>query len=164
MSTLTQATPYVHLVMDCQNPDCGQPIPLPDSTIQNETPSQSGWPKADWKKFFVCVHCGHGYEYSSTRIRQETQETKSPWALGLCSCYSMQYICDAGRCGTPIKAFVIADAGTSIAKLHGILVNLPSSPSVRFRCPNTQKLFAHNASIPDPPGDFVLSLCEFPYK
>lgn len=161
MSSLMQAKPYVHLLMDCRNPECGRPIPLPDPMTRNVPSSQSEWPKDKWKKFFVCVHCGQGYEYSRTSIRSETLATESPWALGHCSCYLVQYRCDAGNCTSPIEAFVVADNTLDIEKVHERITKPEKIPRVRFYCPNTH--WQHFAAMPDPPKAIDLKPCDFPY-
>jgi hypothetical protein len=160
MSTPMQATPYVHLLMSCQNPGCREPIPLPGPTIQDESSNQSEWPTAKWKRFFLCAKCGHGYEYSNNNILQVIQETADPWTAGTCLCYAVQFECVVRNCDTHITSFVIADSQLEASKVHETLA---VSARARFDCPNEGHLGQHHAVIPDPEYCLHVYLCSFPF-
>lgn len=161
MTTPMQATPYVHLTMNCQNPSCGKPIQLPPPTILDASSNRAEWPKGDWLRRFVCAECGQGYEYSSTDIRQAIEATENPWALGQRRCFELQYVCAFGNCCTPIAAYVVGDADLAETALLG---RLGPSFVPQFSCTNTKFWVNPDRAIrPDPQQALNLSACQFPY-
>jgi hypothetical protein len=162
MPTLMQATPYVHLVMNCQNPDCKRPIRLPAPKTQDESFSQSEWPTKGWTRYFLCAECGQGYEYSSRYVLRENQDAPDPWTAGKCQCFSVQYGCDVGNCGTRIIAYVVADAGLNSVQLTEKLSKTGSTPRVCFPCSNRDMYF-HFASMPEVLTPVAVKLSPFPY-
>jgi hypothetical protein len=72
-----------------------------------------GWPKHDWKRAFLCFHCGHSYVYSSANIRHRLEATQNPYEAVPFQAYCIQFVCAEGNCEIPIRLYVVADASTS---------------------------------------------------
>jgi hypothetical protein len=161
MTTPTQAKPYVHWTMRCQNPDCGQPIPLPPPKNQDESSNQLEWPM-EWKKFFVCAQCGHGYEYSGKHVHRENQDIQSPWESGKRQCYSVRYVCDVGNCDTQIAAYAVESPGVQLYETISTRAAYPWK--IGYWCPKPdKKMYDHFASMPEQATVVRFEQCAFPF-
>jgi hypothetical protein len=148
--------PYAHRWMDCQNPSCGSPIQLPDPTIAATKPSRVGWPKHDWKRAFLCFHCGHSYVYSSANIRHRLEATQNPYEAVPFETYCIQFECAEGSCETQAAVYVVADASTSTDAIAGTYKRW----TFHWKC------LSEYLSLPHPPkpedGRISVEKCPFP--
>jgi hypothetical protein len=163
MTTPTPTMPYVHWWMDCQNPDCAQPIPLPDPNSPSKASNQAALTDS-WKRVFLCTQCVHCYEYSRKHIQMGPQETQSCWDNGSCQCYSIHFECDFGTCGTPVELFAVWEnwsKSVSIQQVHQAVYHLLHPARLHFFCSN--RTLEHRPSVPDPEPTVRVASCEFPY-
>ena len=101
--------PYVHYLLECLNPECLQPIPLPPPKSHDKQPNQAESPTVGWKHFFLCLHCKQVNEYSEIQVQTEIRDTQDQWEHGECLCWSIQYDCDIGNCDILIETFAVSD-------------------------------------------------------
>jgi hypothetical protein len=140
-----QATPYVPLTMYCRNPECGQPIPLPDPRRQEKFANLLTWSKDNWTQPFLCIQCVHAYDYSGEDVHPVIEGIDDPRPEEN-FLYRFSYGCDWAGCGLPTTLLVVAGKDEGMPTVYERVV---SSRRLYFQC--RQKGVPHNSQLPIPP-------------
>jgi hypothetical protein len=148
--------PFVHLWMRCSNDRCKHPIEIQPPTKDTAHSFRGGWPKADWHPVFLCLGCGQAHEYSSRHVQMNPAPTRSPWDNRKYQCWSLTFECCEGNCGTPTRAYIVADGSTA---KEGILIKFPVW-SLHSRC----RTGDHPLRLPATPDQVRLEPCQFPFR
>jgi len=69
---------HLEPVIHCQNQNCQEQIRLPYPTPPDITAGQPDWPLGEWTEAFVCLHCGHVYDYSEQNIHWAVFQSPGP--------------------------------------------------------------------------------------
>jgi hypothetical protein len=109
---------YDHLYVECKNEECRQPIwlhrssPLGTSSGPPETPADA------LPKIWLCPACGHAFDYSKSEHRHSSFPHPDPYQQGRLIVGTVEFYCEAERCGVLVQIHKPMDAETAHERWH----------------------------------------------
>jgi len=88
--------------LKCQN--CGEPIPLPCSTLEGNPILRTWWPSDKWKRKFLCLECTHVFVYTRQNVHWRRAPNPAPNPISKRRFHSDEdrplLVCAEFRCAT----------------------------------------------------------------
>ena len=142
--------------LKCKNThDCQTKIRLPYFIPEETFEHPARWPRADWKRTFLCPACMHVCDYTPQDLDWELDDKLDPSAHSHCT-GSIEIACGRKRCKAQIRVFVVLECDRlnrqNLEELRslwrfdkvvcesGHLVSTPEGSSFLVNCPDTDWL------------------------